>query len=239
MRRLGALCLLLIAAPSIAQDMLPGSNGETREKMQAWTDQDANCANSSVSCHMRDGIAQRLAQLGWCNPPRWQQCAVSEDRPQEAVNSDPPPAREDAHVITQPVFQAPTVSPTADPAPPVDSAAMDRAALYNNAMDNGPILSQPEEPVASDTATQTNTTQSDAGMETLIWVLGIGLMLYLLPTIVASSRKHPNAGAIFALNLFLGWSFIGWIIALVWALTSQSAQTIIVHAPPPRGDPPQ
>ena len=29
-----------------------------------------------------------------------------------------------------------------------------------------------------------------------------------------------NEGAIFVLNLFLGWSLIGWVVALVWALSS-------------------
>jgi hypothetical protein len=33
--------------------------------------------------------------------------------------------------------------------------------------------------------------------------------------------KRANTGAIFALNLFLGWSLIGWVIALVWALKDE------------------
>ena len=41
--------------------------------------------------------------------------------------------------------------------------------------------------------------------------------LYFLPTIVASARHHHNRGSIFVLNLFLGWTFIGWIIALAMA----------------------
>lgn len=47
---------------------------------------------------------------------------------------------------------------------------------------------------------------------------GIGLLMYFLPTIVALVRSKRDTGAIFVLNLFLGWSVIGWIIALVWAL---------------------
>jgi len=46
----------------------------------------------------------------------------------------------------------------------------------------------------------------------------LGLLLYFLPTYFSWGRKK-NAGAIFALNLLLGWTFIGWIIALIWALT--------------------
>jgi hypothetical protein len=50
-------------------------------------------------------------------------------------------------------------------------------------------------------------------------ILGIGLVLYFLPSIVAGFRGHQNTGAIIALNLFLGWTFLGWVVALVWALT--------------------
>jgi hypothetical protein len=45
----------------------------------------------------------------------------------------------------------------------------------------------------------------------------LGGLLYFLPTLVGQSKR--NAGAIFALNLLLGWTVIGWVIALVWAMT--------------------
>lgn len=44
------------------------------------------------------------------------------------------------------------------------------------------------------------------------------LLLYIAPTMVAAKRKHRNVEGIFLLNIFLGWTFIGWIIALVWAV---------------------
>lgn len=44
--------------------------------------------------------------------------------------------------------------------------------------------------------------------------------LYFLPTIIAAARHKQNTIAIGALNLFLGWSFIGWIVALIWALSA-------------------
>jgi hypothetical protein len=49
-------------------------------------------------------------------------------------------------------------------------------------------------------------------------IFGLGLAVYLLPTIVGSSKS--NIGAIFVLNLFLGWTLIGWVVALVWAMTN-------------------
>jgi hypothetical protein len=31
------------------------------------------------------------------------------------------------------------------------------------------------------------------------------------------------------LNLFLGWTFIGWIVALIWALNADSQRVLVVH----------
>jgi hypothetical protein len=47
----------------------------------------------------------------------------------------------------------------------------------------------------------------------------LSLALYFLPTIIAVLRKKRNALAIFLLNIFLGWTFIGWVVALVWSVT--------------------
>jgi len=44
------------------------------------------------------------------------------------------------------------------------------------------------------------------------------LLVYFVPFIVARSRAVNNVPQIFVLNLFLGWTFIGWVFALVWAL---------------------
>ncbi|HEX78880.1 MAG TPA: superinfection immunity protein [Dehalococcoidia bacterium] len=45
------------------------------------------------------------------------------------------------------------------------------------------------------------------------------LALYFLPTIIALVAKKRNTLAIFLLNFFLGWSFFGWVVALVWSAT--------------------
>jgi len=47
---------------------------------------------------------------------------------------------------------------------------------------------------------------------------GILLAGYFLPTLISWIRKHPNQTSIAILNLFLGWTFIGWVVALVWAV---------------------
>ena len=49
----------------------------------------------------------------------------------------------------------------------------------------------------------------------------IGLGLYFLPTILAALRRKQHILGIVLLNVFAGWTFIGWIIALVWSLVGQ------------------
>ena len=46
---------------------------------------------------------------------------------------------------------------------------------------------------------------------------GLPFVMYFLPSIIAFARSKRDLLAIFLLNLFLGWSVIGWIVALVWA----------------------
>jgi hypothetical protein len=48
--------------------------------------------------------------------------------------------------------------------------------------------------------------------------------VYLLPVILATGRHHNDAAAIFALNLILGWTVIGWFLALLWSLTGSGPQ---------------
>jgi Superinfection immunity protein len=47
----------------------------------------------------------------------------------------------------------------------------------------------------------------------------IGFIAYWVPTLAANSNRHRNRTAIAMLNLFLGWTVIGWAIALAWADT--------------------
>lgn len=42
----------------------------------------------------------------------------------------------------------------------------------------------------------------------------IGILLYFVPTIVALVRKRPKPGATIAVNVLLGWTVIGWAVAL-------------------------
>jgi len=61
--------------------------------------------------------------------------------------------------------------------------------------------------------------QPTGGLAVVVVGFSLGLLLYLFPTFVAERRRHRQITAIVALNLLLGWTFLGWVAALVWALT--------------------
>jgi hypothetical protein len=53
------------------------------------------------------------------------------------------------------------------------------------------------------------------------WVV-LALAVYMAPAFVAGFRNHPNTAAITVLDLLLGWTFLGWVVALVWSLTANT-----------------
>jgi hypothetical protein len=46
-------------------------------------------------------------------------------------------------------------------------------------------------------------------------------VVYFVPTIVAITKHDRNVIGIVLLNIFGGWTFVGWIIALVWSIIDQ------------------
>ena len=46
--------------------------------------------------------------------------------------------------------------------------------------------------------------------------------IYFIPSFVAIGRKHAHTMQITILNAFLGWSFIAWVAALIWATTNHT-----------------
>jgi hypothetical protein len=57
-------------------------------------------------------------------------------------------------------------------------------------------------------------------------IFGFGFVIYFLPSIIALARSKRDIAAIFVLNFLLGWTAIGWVIALVWAL-KQDVQVLV------------
>lgn len=46
----------------------------------------------------------------------------------------------------------------------------------------------------------------------------LGLGLWMVPSIIAFSRKHPKRVQILLVDIFLSWTIFGWIFAIGWAL---------------------
>jgi hypothetical protein len=44
------------------------------------------------------------------------------------------------------------------------------------------------------------------------------IALYFLPALIANGRRAQSYNAILVLNLLLGWTILGWIGAICWAL---------------------
>jgi hypothetical protein len=60
-----------------------------------------------------------------------------------------------------------------------------------------------------------------AGFILILLLLG----LILLPGVIASVRAHRHRVAIWVLTILVGWTVIGWIIAIVWSLMGQQEET--------------
>ena len=85
-----------------------------------------------------------------------------------------------------------------------------------------------------------------AGAVILILVLiVVGIALYFLPTFIAHRRHHHQFTSILVLNIFLGWTFIGWVVCLAMSLSSRrtlevrqwptSLPWLLPSPPPPQG----
>lgn len=55
------------------------------------------------------------------------------------------------------------------------------------------------------------------------------ISIYMLPAGIAFLRGRENTAAIAVLNLFLGWTLVGWVAALVWSIKSTRPQVINVY----------
>lgn len=54
-------------------------------------------------------------------------------------------------------------------------------------------------------------------------LIAVAIAFYFAPSVIALMRRHANMAPILIVNIFLGWTFIGWIVALAWAFSSQEA----------------
>jgi hypothetical protein len=49
------------------------------------------------------------------------------------------------------------------------------------------------------------------------------ILVYLVPSIIAQRYRHPKQPAILMLNMALGWTIVGWVVAFIWALDAKPA----------------
>jgi hypothetical protein len=50
------------------------------------------------------------------------------------------------------------------------------------------------------------------------------LLLYFLPWLIGLSRRVNSGGALLLVNLLLGWTLIGWLICMIWAVTGTTVE---------------
>ena len=71
---------------------------------------------------------------------------------------------------------------------------------------------------------------ADAGAGALLLLVA----LYFLPAIIAWARGVSSRGSIIAINLFLGWTLLGWVVALSMAVRSLPQSNLSSRRDPSR-----
>lgn len=56
-----------------------------------------------------------------------------------------------------------------------------------------------------------------------VWLF-LSLAIYFIPVVIAYVRKHKDILPIALLTIFIGWTFLGWLAALLWSLNSDVQQ---------------
>lgn len=63
------------------------------------------------------------------------------------------------------------------------------------------------------------------------------LALHFLPAIIAGVRHARHFGWILVINIFLSWTVVGWIIALIWSICDTPRYYYYATYVPPPGPP--
>ncbi len=99
----------------------------------------------------------------------------------------------------------------------------------------------PEARAAAERDARAGARRSAAGAamsEVVIAVIGLFvLVIYVLPVFIAMRRHHHQLGPIAVINIFLGWTFLGWVVALAWSLSAVPGSTAPAPPPLPRTGP--
>ncbi len=73
------------------------------------------------------------------------------------------------------------------------------------------------------------------GHVVVAWVLTVLTSLYLLPWAIAATRSRRSLAPVVLINIFLGWTVVGWIAALVLACVGETRQAVVINYGPPPG----
>ena len=57
------------------------------------------------------------------------------------------------------------------------------------------------------------------------FLIAMAVLAYFLPAAEAYKRRKRNRFPIFLLNLFFGWTLVGWVAALMWAHAYEAETT--------------
>jgi hypothetical protein len=60
-------------------------------------------------------------------------------------------------------------------------------------------------------------------MDAPLWMFLVPFV-YMLPAMIAYRRDHMNRASILIVNLFFGWTMIGWVVCLAWSVSSNVNQ---------------
>jgi Superinfection immunity protein len=90
------------------------------------------------------------------------------------------------------------------------SVSVRLASTYSLAPTKGPIMTAAAAATASDSGSVV--------LGLFVWALIIAA--YWIPTVIAFARHVPNEGSVAVINGFLGWTFIGWVVAMAMACRS-------------------
>jgi hypothetical protein len=154
-------------------------------------------------CHQGDPKAENT--ISACG--RLQAYVRSDD--QSAANLSPvqpaPRPQDDADAPLAPTSAQPAPPPATMASEPNTAPSSDQGIMPPPAS-NAPIAAAPSTSVWEG------------------WLLLVALVcIYFYPTTMALNARNRQVAAIFALNLLLGWTLVGWVIALVWALVKPRA----------------
>jgi hypothetical protein len=94
------------------------------------------------------------------------------------------------------------------------ATAFDSPIAYASARGTPAFSAPPASPAA---APESSSASALLGLA----VLALLAAIYFLPVIVAASRSHSSTGGIVVVTLFLGWTFLGWVVALAWAFSGR------------------